>query len=196
MWRVEAWVRTCTILALVQVKPLHLNVLKPQLFLVWWGWEDSRWRGGLSPTSLGAAAWQQPQWVWGNIWCTGQWGPQMDPQGRNAEGQTSLCSFTARLWIPVVCGSLRKGSSSVAAAAEVGSTRGFAGSGRESWSLALRDPRGGFVQKPWQLVIDSLKHRMATSVGPFHIQPPCRRSRAGTVTFFLYMRRPRFNRAE
>lgn len=43
MWRVKVWVRTvCTILALVQVKPLYLNVLKPQVFLVWWGWEDSR----------------------------------------------------------------------------------------------------------------------------------------------------------
>ena len=47
-------------------------------------------------------AWEQqcgsnPSGCGGNGWCTGQWGPQMDHQGRNREGQTSLCSFTARL---------------------------------------------------------------------------------------------------
>lgn len=120
MWRVKVWVRTvCTILALVQVKPLHLNVLKLQVFLVWWGWEDSRCRGGFSPTSLGAAAWQQPQRVWGYRLVHGPVGTPDGPPGQKHRGPDlpvflhSMLMDTCCSWKPQVrqqlCRSSRRG---------------------------------------------------------------------------------------
>lgn len=117
--RAKVWVRTefAQVPGLTQVKPPGLYVLKTQVFLglVWVGGHGRKGRArSHQPGSSGVAATPADAGVTTGTQTSGD--PQLDPQGRNTEGQTYLCSFTARLmgtccsWKPQVRRQLCHGS--------------------------------------------------------------------------------------
>lgn len=139
---------------------------------------------------------RQPQLVLRNHRCPEQRRfppPQhLDPQGRNTEGQTSPCAFTAWLmgtccsWKPQVRRQLCHGRHTGGTHARLGRVwprvpkGSFGTQGPGGWA------RRGVLEARLGI---SLKHRLTAFVGPFHTKPSIREAGQGLSSFFFFFYR-------